>query len=102
MGMKLEQCITDELCRIAKQHQIEKLVLFGSRARGSSHDQSDIDLAVWGIRNAAAYLDFQEDIESQVPTLLRFDLADMDNGLGVSDALRAEIAKDGVILYEKI
>lgn len=99
--VNLEQGIIDRLRSLAQQYRAEKVVLFGSRARGSGHARSDIDLAVWGIRDAARYLDFKEAVEEQVPTLLRFDFADME-GAFVSDALRAEIKKDGVVIYEKI
>lgn len=99
--MNVEPMIVQCLCEIARQYQIEKIILFGSRARGDHHNHSDIDLAVWGIHDAIRYLDFQEAIEEQIPTLLRFDLIDME-GFSVSDTLRDEVNKDGVVLYEKI
>ena len=81
-SMNLDRHIHEKLCSLAQQYHIEKIILFGSRARESNHEHSDIDLAVYGITNAACYLDFQEAIEEQIPTLLRFDLADM-NGISV-------------------
>ncbi len=99
--MNLDQHIIDRLCSLARQYRIEKIIQFGSRARGTNHNRSDIDLAVFGITNAAWYLDFQEAAEEQVPALLRFDLVDM-NAACVSDELRKEIEKDGIVLYEKI
>lgn len=99
--MNLDESIRQKLCCLAKQFTIKKMVLFGSRARGDSHAHSDIDLAVWGIGDACAYLDFQEAVEEQVLTLLSFDIVDMDS-ISVSNALREEIDKDGVVLYEKI
>lgn len=101
MRMNLDQQIIQELCTIADQYHIKKIVLFGSRAGKNSHVHSDIDLAVYGITSAAQYLDFQEAVEGQVHTLLQFDLVDM-NAVSVSDALRDEIKKDGVVLYEKV
>lgn len=99
--MNLEPRILDQLRELAQQFGVEKLVLFGSRARGDCHNRSDIDLAVWGIAGADAYLDFQEAVEEQVMTLLQIDIVDM-GGISVSDDLRSEIAKDGVVLYEKV
>lgn len=99
--MNLDRSVLQSLCAVAQQHQVEKLVLFGSRARGDNHSRSDIDLAVWGVHDAVRYLDFQDAVEEQVPTLLRFDLVDMD-GFLVSDVMRSEIEKDGVVIYEKI
>lgn len=100
-ALNLDQNIIQKLCMLSREYQVEKLLLFGSRARGTNYEYSDIDLAAWGIRSAAQYLDFQDAIEEQVPTLLRFDLVDM-NASGVSDELRREVEKDGVVLYEKI
>lgn len=100
-AMDLELHILHKLCELAQLFDVEKLVLFGSRARGNNHKRSDIDLAVWGIKGAGVYLDFQEAVEEQVMTLLRFDIVDM-GGISVSDDLRSEIAKDGVVLYEKV
>lgn len=99
--MDLDRSVVQALRELAVRHQVDKIVLFGSRARGDNHSRSDIDLAVWGIHNAVRYLDFQEAVEEQVPTLLCFDIVDME-AFTVSDALRAEINKDGVVLYEKI
>lgn len=99
--MNVDPVILKILCSLAGQYQVEKIVLFGSRARGDHHSRSDIDLAVWGIHDAVRYLDFQEAVEEQIPTLLRFDIIDMES-FSVSDALRAEIRKDGVLIYEKI
>lgn len=99
--MNLDQQIVQDLCAIADKYHIKKIVLFGSRARKNNHAHSDIDLAVYGITSAAQYLDFQDAVEGQIHTLLQFDLVDME-AVSVSDALRDEIQKDGVVLYEKI
>ncbi|KAI4449003.1 hypothetical protein C823_003532 [Eubacterium plexicaudatum ASF492] len=99
--LHVDDSIVRELRMLAMRFQVEKIVLFGSRARGDHHSRSDIDLAVWGIHDAVRYLDFQEAVEEQIPTLLCFDLVDME-GFCVSDALRDEIGKDGVVIYEKI
>lgn len=99
--MNLDVFIVQKLRELARQHGADKIVLFGSRARGDNHSRSDVDLAVWGLHDAIRYLDFQEAVEEQVPTLLRFDIVDMD-GFSVSDTLRDEIKKDGVLIYEKV
>lgn len=99
--MNVDPAILKIIRTLAGQYHVEKIVLFGSRARGDHHSRSDIDLAVWGIHDAVRYLDFQESLEEQIPTLLRFDIVDMDS-FCVSDALREEIRKDGVLIYEKI
>ena len=82
--------------RFAKKNKIKKVVLFGSRARGNHSERSDIDLAVSG-GNAA---DFYYDVNEEARTLLIFDVINLDGP--VSGELRAEIEKDGVLLYEEI
>lgn len=45
----LDNNIIDELCSIFKEHpNIEEVLIFGSRAKGTYHYGSDIDLALKG------------------------------------------------------
>lgn len=37
-----------QIAHIGKRFGVEKIVLFGSRARGTNQEKSDIDLAVYG------------------------------------------------------
>ena len=96
MTYNLDKRVEDDIVRIAKENDIKKVILFGSRARGTNSERSDIDLAISG-GNA---LDFYYDVEEKAHTLLMFDVVDLDKG--ISEALQAEINKDGVILYEEI
>jgi predicted nucleotidyltransferase len=88
--------IVRDLTRFADEHQIEKVILFGSRARGTHTERSDIDLAVLGGDVDGFYWDLKEKTHS----LLMFDVVDLSQP--ITDALRKEITKDGVILYEKV
>lgn len=96
MTYNLDKRVEDDIVRIAKKSNVKKVILFGSRARGTNSERSDIDLAVSG-GNA---LDFYYDVEEKAHTLLMFDVVDLDKG--ISEALQTEINKDGVILYEEI
>ena len=96
MTYNLDKRVEDDIVRIAKKSNIKKVILFGSRARGTNSERSDIDLAISG-GNA---LDFYYDVEEKAHTLLMFDVVDLDKG--ISEELQAEIKKDGVILYEEI
>ncbi len=80
----------------AKQNGIEKLILFGSRARGDYKRTSDIDLAVSGGDTAR----FQLDIEEDVSTLLMFDVVDL--GASVQPELLDSINREGKLIYEKV
>ena len=92
----LSDNIVREIVDLSVRHNIEKVVLFGSRAKGTNSKISDIDLAVYG-GNAAM---FSLDVEEEVRTLLMFDVVDMSRK--VSEDLRSEIDKYGVVIYEKV
>ena len=93
----IKQKVIEEIIDLAKKYHVEKVILFGSRARGDNHDRSDIDLAVYGIREEDKSL-FWYDIE-ELPTLLKFDIVHVDDNTDTD--LLESIRKDGVVLYEK-
>ena len=93
-GIKRE--VLEQIITLAKECEIEKIILFGSRARGDFKQASDIDLAVSGGDVAR----FTADIEEKVSTLLFFDIVDL--GASVQQALLDSITQEGKILYEKI
>lgn len=93
-GIKSE--VIDEICGFAKMHGINKVVLFGSRARGDYQRASDIDLAVSG-----GNIDgFTVDIKEKTSTLLQYDVIDLSQD--IQDRLLKSISKEGVIIYEKV
>ena len=79
----------------AKKYSINKVILFGSRARGDNTERSDIDIAVYG----GDFDSFYWDIKEKVHSLLSFDVVEADKP--ISEELKQEIEKDGVIIYEK-
>jgi predicted nucleotidyltransferase len=95
--VNLKSEILNKIIDISKQHEnIEKVVLFGSRARGNNLEKSDIDLAIYCDGDI---FEFVEEIEEKVPTLLEFDFSDMKR---IKDELFIEqVEKDGITLYEK-
>ena len=80
---------------LSRKYDIQKVILFGSRARGTHTDRSDIDIAVSGGNTA----EFSLDIDEKVHTLLMFDVVDLDGH--ISEELQKEIEKDGIVIYEK-
>ena len=90
-----EQVIV-EICEIAKRCQVDKVLLFGSRARGDFKRTSDIDLAVTG----GDFLRFALDVEEETSTLLEFDIVDLDRCM--QQALRDSIEKEGRVIFEKV
>lgn len=96
MKYDLPERVERDIIKIAKKNGVKKVILFGSRARGTNSERSDIDLAISG-GNA---LDFYFDIKEKTWTLLMFDVVELDRG--ISEELQTEINRDGVILYEEI
>ncbi|MBR4904035.1 MAG: nucleotidyltransferase domain-containing protein [Selenomonadaceae bacterium] len=90
----IKQCIVD----LAEKFNLNKVILFGSRARGDNRERSDIDLAIEGKRTDC--IEFSLAADEDIPTLLMFDFVIIDEHL--SPDLRTEIEKDGIILYEKV
>lgn len=84
-----------DVAGFAQRHGIEKVILFGSRARGTHTERSDIDLAVSG----GDFDPFYWDVMEKTHSLLMFDLVDLN--AGISEELRTEIERDGVVIYEK-
>lgn len=95
MKQVLPDRLEREIAAIARNNGIHKIVLFGSRARGSNTERSDVDIAVYGGNFDAFYFDVRENVHS----LLSFDIVDADKG--ISEELRQEIERDGVVIYEK-
>ena len=74
---------------------LRNIVLFGSRAKGNNTERSDIDMAVYG----GDFDGFYWDIKEKINSLLMFDIVQAD--ISISDELKEEIEKDGVVIYEK-
>lgn len=90
----MEQLYT-QLAALARRYGAQRLVLFGSRARGDNRYNSDIDLAVYGMsqeNEARFWMDCEE-----LPTLLKFDIVHIHDGM--NPAFLQNIQKDGVTLY---
>lgn len=95
-GTGIREQVIREICEIAEKYKVEKVILFGSRARGDFHRASDIDLAVKG----GDFTNFFLDVNEETSTLLRFDFVDLNQG--IQQELRESIEREGKIIYEKI
>lgn len=95
MKYNLPDRVLRELSSFAQKYSVTKIILFGSRARGTNTERSDIDIVVYGGNFDGFYWDVKEKINS----LLMFDIVQADSS--ISDELIKEIEKDGVVIYEK-
>jgi uncharacterized protein len=85
--------------RLARHPDVDRVWLFGSRARRDNFERSDIDLAIeapgmdrpeW----TALHLDLEEDAD----TLLLIDLVLMDD---LPDNFQRRVRREGKLLYER-
>ena len=85
--------------RIGGCPHVEKVILFGSRARGDEQERSDIDIAVVGPEiTRKEWLEMRVYMEEDAETLLFIDLIRFETA---PDQMKDSIVKEGVILYER-
>ncbi len=92
----ISQAAIAQIQSLAAKHHLEKVILFGSRARGDYSRASDIDLAVCG-GNVSR---FSLDVDEETATPLKYNVINLDGT--VRGPLLTAIQKEGVLLYEKI
>lgn len=92
--------VLDELKKfIVQTINPEKIVLFGSRARGDAQDRSDIDIAIEVPKASSwAWSKFVLDLKEQSQTLLPIDVVRFENA---KPSLRRIIEKEGICLYKR-
>lgn len=65
------QNVYRQIVEISKKYQVKKVVLFGSRARGTNMPKSDIDLAIYGCADFGGLSDsLNEDLWSLLKWIL--------------------------------
>ena len=81
------------------EQKIEKIVVFGSRARGDHHEKSDYDVAVFGM--------FSEEEKAKIEYALKYD-SPVLNKIDVvffhdckNEKLKQNILKEGKTVYDK-
>ncbi len=91
--------VLDEIKAIAIKYGIDKLVLFGSRARGDNSPRSDYDIAIFvkqlTVKERAL---FSSEIE-EINTLKKIDIIFIDDD--IEEALLESIIKEEVVIYDK-
>lgn len=92
-----ERTLNELLDYFKSNINIEKVVIYGSRAKGNYRKGSDIDFAIWITDNENSrnvYWDLEE-----LPTPYKFDVTDYK--ALTHEALKNSIDKDGKIFYLK-
>ena len=67
--------ILERVIDICKHFGIQEVILFGSWAKGTANEFSDVDIAIKGAEDIER---LREAIE-EIPTLRSFDIVDVDN-----------------------
>ncbi len=93
--IKIEE-ILDKVIKICILHSAKSVYLFGSRAKGTFRERSDIDIAVSGADDMEM---LKEEIEA-LPTLYTVDVVDLDT-CG-NELLMEDIREYGRKIYEKV
>ena len=60
--------ILEKIVEICKTNKVQEAILFGSRAKGTTHEKSDFDIAVSGVTDIET---LREQID-EIPTLYSF------------------------------
>ena len=86
--MKVEEVIS-EVAKLCRNFHAKEVILYGSRAKGTARERSDIDIAVTGVKN----FDILEEKIEELLTLYSVDLLNMDTCR--NDLLKEDIRQYG-------
>ena len=88
--------IIEMIVEICQKYSADQVILFGSRAKGTALDRSDIDIAVSGVKD---FESMREEVEA-LPTLFKIDVVNLD--ICMNEDLLEDIKKYGKKIYQKI
>ena len=92
-----ERTTKELLSYFSTKKEIEKVVIYGSRAKGTYHNGSDIDFAVWS-EDSDKISTYLWELD-ELPTPYKFDVIDYKN-LSHS-GMKNSIDQDGILFYER-
>ena len=93
--MRAEE-VMQEVAKLCRSFHAKEVILYGSRAKGTAMERSDIDIAVSGVDNFESLVEKVEEL----PTLFSGDLVNMDTCR--NDLLMEDIKQYGREIYKKI
>ena len=85
--------------QFVKNTDIERAVLFGSRARGDHAEQSDYDIAVFGAIKKTDKDRLRYALEWEAPTLHKIDLIFYDDCH--DEVFKQNILREGMTIYDQ-
>lgn len=88
-----------EIENICKRYSnIDKVVLFGSRARGDNRERSDFDVAIY---MQGEYTKILDEIDN-INTLLKIDITIIKPENSLSEQFLDNVKKEGITIYEQV
>lgn len=101
LNKKLDKIVN----RISKYYKPDKVILFGSAAKGQYHKGSDLDLLVIKKTNTNPWdriTEIDQNIEHNIPIdILVYTPKEIKERLSLNDFFIKEIMESGKVLYEK-
>ena len=99
MNCNIPADVLNELISFFKKNRsVEKVEVFGSRARGDNTPKSDIDLAIYSKTISKEAFKFLQLELSELPILYHIDSVHFEHA---SQKLKGNIQKDGVTIFTK-
>lgn len=98
MAFDLDERLIQSIQGIGQNYAIERIVLFGSRARGDHKPASDIDLAVFLLPEFNNKGRMTSDFDD-LNTLLKIDLVFINEQ--IDPKLLENIEREGAFIYER-
>ncbi len=93
-----ERTVNELLEYFKSKPGVEKVVVYGSRAKGNFRNGSDIDFAIWTDDKSAYELRIEAELD-ELETPYMFDVTDYKNLS--HEGMKKSIDKDGIVFYEK-
>ena len=91
-----ERTINELLEYFKMKPEIQKVVIYGSRAKGTYKNGSDIDFAIWSDKENSS--EITAELE-ELPTPYMFDVVDYK--MLSHENLKKSIDKDGIVFYKR-
>ncbi|WP_243141182.1 nucleotidyltransferase domain-containing protein [Alkaliphilus pronyensis] len=93
----MKDYVIEQIIKVANKYKIDKIILFGSRAKGENTNTSDYDLAVFchqlsPTEKALFCCDLEE-----INTLKKIDVVFIDDN--IDEKLMENILTEGVVIY---
>ena len=93
-----KQLIDQITSKILEEIKVEKIVVFGSQVRADHRKSSDIDIALFGVKNKKVFM-LKDKLNEELDTLRDVDLVLFDTL--TNEQLKHRILKEGVVIYER-